>query len=239
MTNIEKEVRRLRNLTQNKNKNEEELIIIAKESLERQEILGSLTFCLDSEKKFATELLNKYLEESSLESTSEKDTLKHLIDLEVLLERIKTQLNSEYGKANPTIPIAFIQQVTELTNQIMDLKDKLGLSKQKEQQTVLDEWNKLKAKALAYYKESAGCNICRCPECKKLFYILKDMRGHTTEKAPIFKKTVLYSREMYSWLEKGLITKEQLAKALGISIDGIIYIYENIYKNDTSERVIE
>jgi len=236
MNHLDREVRRIRNLTQNKNKTEEELLIIAKESMERQEILSSLTFCLEDEKKFATELLNKYLEESSLESASEKDTLKHLIDLEVLLERIKKQLNTEYGKVNPTIPIAFIQQVTELTNQIMELKDKLGLSRKQEQQTVLDEWNKLKAKALAYYKESAGCNVVRCPECNKLFMLLKDLKGYSAEKTTWFKKTLLYNKKLFELYDQRRITIEEMAIIFGVSKDYIVHIYENEYKND-KERI--
>ena len=152
--------------------------------------------------------------------------------MEVLLERIKKQLNNEYGKANPTLPIAFIQQVTELTNQIIDLKEKLGLSKQKEQQTVLDEWNNLKVKALNYYKESAGCNVVRCPECKKLFMILKDMKSCIETKLPWFKKTLLYNKKLFELYDQRRITLEEMATIFGVSIDYIIYIYENIYSND-------
>ena len=232
MDNLEKEIKRLRNLKQNQEKSEEELILLAKDKLEKQDILSSLTFCLEDEKEYARNLLEKYLSESSLESASEKDTLKHLIDLEILLERIKTYLNTEYGKANPAIPIAFIQQVTELTNQITELKVKLGLSQKEEQKNVLEEWNKLKAKALAYYKENAGCNVIKCPECKKLFMILKDVRGYTSEKIKFFRRTLLYNKEMFSWLDKKIVTKEQLAEAFGVSVDYINLIYENIYKND-------
>ena len=122
MSKLDEAANKIRNLTQNRGKSEEELRQTAAKGLEKKEILNSLTFCLPDEKKYAIGLLNKYLDESTLESASEKDTLCHLIDLEVLLERIKKQLNTEYGKVNPTIPIPFIQQVTELINQIMELK---------------------------------------------------------------------------------------------------------------------
>jgi len=235
MNNLDKEIKKQRNLVQNKDKTEDELSSIAKESLNRQEIVGSLTFCLEGEKSFALSLLNRYLSESSLETSSEKDTLTHLIDLEVLLNRVKTQLNNEYSKANPTIPIAFLQQVTELTNQITDLKTKLGLSKQKEQKDVLQEWENLKAKALAYYKEHAGCNVVRCPECKKLFYILKDMKGHTVEKMPFFRKTLLYNRPLFEMYDQHRLTLEEMTTILGVSVEYIIYIYENEYKNEKKQ----
>jgi hypothetical protein len=237
--NLDKEIKKLRNLRQNKEKSNEELEVMAKEQSEQTEILDSLTFCLPEEKDFALNLLKKYLSESSIVSFSERDTLKHLIDLEILLERVKKFINNEQAKANPTIPLQFLSQVTELTNQIIEIKERLGLSQKEEQRNILEEWTKLKEKALAYYKENSGCNVVRCPECKKLFMILKDVRNYTSEKITFFKKTMLYNKEMYSWLDQGIITKEQLAKALGVSIDYVILIYENIYKNESKESIID
>ena len=155
MDNLEREIKKIRNLKQNQGKSEEELQILAKEKLEKQDILGSLTFALPEELNWAKNLLENYLKESSLISTAEKDTLKQLIDLEILLERIKKHLGTEYSKANPTIPVQMVGELNKLNELILNLKDRLGLTQKEEQKTVLDEWNKLKAKALAHYKESA------------------------------------------------------------------------------------
>jgi len=233
MNSLDKEIKKIRNLKQNQGKSEEELTSLAKAHLEKQEIIGSLTFCIDDEeRKFASHLLEKYLEESSLESTSEKDTLRQLIDVEVLMERIKKFLNTEYNKANPVIPTQMLDQLTTLNKQVIDLKDNLGLSKKDEQKNILDKWDDLKSKALAYYKENAGCNIAKCPECQKLFYILKDMRNHKTEKIPFFKKTLLYNKKLYELYAKDKITKEEMIVILGVSGDYIDYIFETVYKND-------
>jgi len=233
MNSLNKEIKRIRNLKQNQGKSEEELTSLAKALLEKQEIIGSLTFCIDDgERKFASHLLSKYLEESSLESTSEKDTLRQLIDVEVLLERIKKYLNTEYDKANPAIPTQMLDQLTTLNKQMIDLKDNLGLSRKDEQQDFLNKWDELKAKALAYYKENAGCNIVKCPECQNLFPILKDIRNHITVKTPFFKKTLLYKRKLYELHEQGKITKEEMTIILGVSGDYIDYIFKTVYKND-------
>ena len=236
MDELEREVKKLKNLVQNKNKSQEELEILAKEKIERSEILGALKFTLPGEEKFAKELLEKYLSAKSFEIFAERDTLRTLIDFEIILERVKSYINTETSKANPVPPVQMLDQLQKFSEHIEDLKDKLHLTEKEEQKTVLDEWNKLKAKALVYYKESAGCNVAKCPECKKLFMILKDMRGHTTEKITFFKKTILYNKEMYSWFDKGTITKEQLALALGVSINDVILVYENIYKNESKEE---
>lgn len=234
---IIKEINKMKNLSQNKDKSEEELREQATKRLERKEIVDGLTFCLKEEKSFATELLNKYLDEKTLESSAEKDTLRHLIDLEILLERIKSKLNLEYEKPDSSIPVQLIQQTTELTNQIMEIKDKLGLSSKVEQQTVLEEWNKLKAKALAYYRDSAGCNVVRCPECKKLFMILKDMRSCVTANLPWFRKTVLYNKPLYEMYAKNRVTLKEMSEIFGVSEDYIIYIYEKVYLNDKQDNV--
>jgi len=233
LDNLEREIKIVSTQKQNQGKPPEEIRNIAKDNLERREILGSLTFCIDDkEKEFASNLLNKYLSESSLESTSEKDTLRQLVDVEVLMERIKKFLNTEYAKANPAIPTNMVEQLTTLNEQITDLKEKLGLTKKEDQKTVLDEWNRLKAKALAYYKESAGCNVVKCPECKKLFMILKNMKDCTAEKIPWFKKTLLYNKKLFELYEQGRVTKEEMALILGVSNEYITLIYENTYKND-------
>jgi len=190
-----------------------------------------LTFCVDNEKKFAKELLEKYLDESSLESAAEKDTLKHLIDLEILAERFKQRLKVDYDKENPTIPLSMVGELREVEKQILDLKEKLGLMN-KEEKNTLDQWNILRKKAITYYKQNSGCNIAKCPYCKKLFMIMKDMRGHTTEKLTLFKRTILYNKEMYRWYDEKKITREELAEAFGVHPMYIDLIYENIYKND-------
>jgi len=231
MDKIKKIIRSIRNLPQYKNLSEEELIKIAQQQAENKELVETLSFCLDDEKKFAKKLLENYLAERSFENFSERDTLMQLIGIEVLAERIKKFLKTEGEKANPSIPLQMVEQLTTINKQSMELKDKLGLTR-KENTNTLDEWETLKKKALTYYQENKGCNVAKCPYCQKMFMILKDMRGHHEEKLPIFKRTVLYNKELYEPYEKGIITKEKLASIQGVHPDYVEYIFENIYKNE-------
>ena len=236
MDNFEKTKNMLRGQKQNKGKSEEELDLLTKEKIEKDEILGSLTGCLPEEMKFASDLLQNYLVESSLSSYAEKDTLKQLVYLEVILERIKTYINKETEKANPVPPIQMLEQLQYLNKQIIEIKNELGLTQKEDQKTVLDEWNKLKAKALNYYKESAGCNVVKCPECKKLFMLLKDVRNYTPEKITFFKKTMLYNKKLFEIYELGRITKEEMATILGVSNEYIELIYNQTYLNDKNDK---
>ena len=236
MDNFEKTKNMLRGQKQNKGKSEEELDLLTKEKIEKDEILGSLTGCLPEEMKFASDLLQNYLAESSLSSYAEKDTLKQLVYLEVILERVKVYINKETEKANPVPPIQMLEQLQYLNKQIIEIKNELGLTQKEDQKTVLDEWNKLKAKALNYYKESAGCNVVKCPECKKLFMLLKDVRNYTPEKITFFKKTMLYNKKLFEIYELGRITKEEMATILGVSNEYIELIYNQTYLNDKNDK---
>jgi len=236
MDSLQREIKKLKNLKQYRGKSKEELASLAKANLEKQDIIGSLTFCInDEEKKFASNLLEKYLEDSSLEKTAEKDTLRILIDNSVLIERIKQTLNTEYNKSNPYIPHQMLDQLQNLNKQNLELKDKLGLTSTEKEKDFIDYWNQLYEKALAYYKENAGCNIARCPYCQKLFYILKNMKEHHTEKIPMFKKTMLYNKKLFELYEQKRITKEEITNILGVSEDYISYIYSNIYENEKKQ----
>lgn len=233
MNPLEREIKKIRNLRQNQEKSEEDLASLAKANLEKQEIISSLTFCTnEEERKFATNLLENYLAESSLEKYAEKDTLRQLIDTEIVIERVKKYLNTEYVKANPAIPTQMLDQLAALNKQTIELKDILRLTDKEEQKNTLEQWEKLKNKALNYYKENAGCNVVKCPECQKLFYILKDMTGHTAAKIPFFKRTLLYNKKLYELYEQQKLTMEEMAAILGVSNDYITYIFENVYKND-------
>jgi hypothetical protein len=242
MDNIEREVKKLKNLIQNKNKTNEELEILAKENIQRQEILGSLTFALDDEKSFATNLLNKYLEESSLQSASEKDTLTHLIDLEVLLNRIKKQLNTEYDKANPAIPIVFIEQVTELTNQIMELKEKLGLLKEDENNDVSKTISDLLERFHKWINkpENRSNFECQCPKCEEIILIRRrlDKEKDEIKSHPWYiEGGILFNKEIFKDFELGKISENQVVRYLNVTSDYINWIRQNYPLNqDKSEE---
>jgi superfamily II DNA helicase RecQ len=236
MQNIEKIKNSLRNTPWGKNLSDEELTQKAKERLEKQDILKNLTFCMDEEEeKYASKLIEDYLAESSISSVADKDTLKQLIDNSILIERIKKELKKEYGKGNPTIPLKMLEELRALEDLNYSLKERLGLTK-KDSKTALEEWTKLKEKALNYYKEHEGCNVVKCPYCQKLFMLLKDVRNYTAEKIPMFKRTLLYNKKLFEMYEQNRVTKEELSIILGVSNDYIDYIFDKIYLNEKNDK---
>jgi hypothetical protein len=235
VNSVERIKNRLRNLKQNVNLSDEEIGKLAQEQLEKTEILGSLTFVLPEEMDFATTLLEKYLAESSIESAAEKDTLRQLIDLEVLLERIKKLLNTEYSKANPAIPVQLLSQVTEINNQIIQVKENLGLTKS-EDVNFINTWELLKKKALKYYEEHAGCNIVKCPYCQQLFHLLIDRTDYKEIKSTWFKNSILYNKKLFDLYHNKIITKENVAEVLGVSLMYVELIYDQLYLKELEQN---
>ena len=237
MNELERTTKRLRNLPQYKNYTQEELNKIAQEKIERDNLLSSLTFCLPEEKEYATKLLEGYLNESSFENFSERDTLSQLIGLEILAERIKKYLATEYGKANPCIPVQMVQQLNDLNTQILNLKEKLGLVRKENQESELKEvLESLKRKALKYFEEHQGCNVVKCPHCQNLFYLLLKTEHLTSEKCKWFRNTILYNKDLFDLYHNKRITKTELANILGVAELYIDKLYDNLYLKEKSEN---
>lgn len=231
MSEIERIISRLKNLKQYKDLSQEDLELMAKEQLDKNDILSSLTFCIDDEEKeYANKLIEMYLAESSIESNSDKDTLKQLIDLEILVERIKSFLKTEFSKTNPAIPTHMLQELRDTNAQIILMKEKLGLSQhEKSEDSGLTLFENLKKKAQEYYKTHAGCNLIRCPECSKLFMVMMRTKDLDAKKATLFRNTILYNVKLFDLYHQKRISAEEIAEILGVSVLDIDFLYINIY----------
>jgi hypothetical protein len=240
MSELDSIFKKLRNLKQNKDKSNDEIMALAKEQSDRQEILGKLTFCInDEERDFAKQLLENYLAESSIESFSDKDTLRQLIDIEILIERIKKTLNTEYNKQNPFIPDKLLDQLQELNKQTMALKESLGFSNtNKDKENFIELFNALKKKALKYYEEHAGCTEIRCPHCNEYSVAILRTQNKDIKKHPWFKGTVLYNKPLYEMYHKKEITTEKMAEIFGVSTFDIEYIYETVYLPEIEKNTV-
>lgn len=242
MDSLEKIRKNINNLPQYKDKTSEEKDIISKEIFEKQEILNSLTFCLDEEKDFASNLLEKYLAESSMESFSDKDTLRQLIDLEIILERIKTLLNTEYKKANAAIPLQMLEQLTSLNNQVMDLKESLGLSQKKDEKkdtvkvidNMLERFHKWINKP-----ENRSNYEFQCPKCAEIFILrqrLDKISDEVREHPWFIEGGILFNKEIFKDLDLGKISEDQVVRYLNVTLDYVKWIKQNYPLNKDQQQ---
>jgi hypothetical protein len=233
MDKLEVIINKLSHLTQNKNKTPEELKVLAEEELRKKEIISS-TMCVNTEEElFANNLLKKYLSQGSIESESDKETLRQLIDQELIAERFKHLLKVQYSASNPAQDMDMVEQLDKVVERIGELKEQLGLSQADRQSaTWLTEWDKLKRKALHYYETHKGCNVVKCPYCSKIFYLLLKTEHLTSEACNWFKGTTLYNKPLLKKIEDGKLNQEEVAEILGVNVLYVIKIYNEIYLKD-------
>jgi hypothetical protein len=223
------------NLKQNQGKSPEEIAEIVDKKILEEELLTAFVGLNDKEKQKAVNLYDQYVTEHSFESLAEKSTLINLVYLEILNDRVKLFIEQEGNEKKGAIPLRMTEQLVENTNQIMSLKEKLGMLKNKEDENALDLINELKEKALTYYNEHAGETYVKCPECQNLFRLLMKVDGLEPAKATFFRGTTLYNQKLMELYHYKKITLDELAEIMGVNHKYITFIYENIYlkKNDS------
>jgi DNA-directed RNA polymerase subunit RPC12/RpoP len=236
---LEKTINRLKNLDQNKTLNPEELKQLAIEEIENKERLKSVKEDLDiedmfidtDETKIAKKLLKKYINTYTIETISEQNTLKQLVFLEVFNIRIQTELNNYHKEEQPSPP-KLVESLHSNLNQISALKDKLGISKDKQKQTqgegyaVLDtlfkKWKK-------WRDENQGSRTLTCPHCGKMVLLKIRTDIWETQKHPFFKDRILANPHLMELYKSGKITKRDVAEVLGTSVDYISWLISKVY----------
>jgi len=233
----DKLTQKYRNMVQYKNLSDEELSQLVDKKIQEEELLIAFVGLNNEEKKKAIQLYDQYVTEHSFESLAEKSTLINLVYLEILNDRVKLFIEQEGNEKKGAIPLRMTEQLVENTNQIMSLKEKLGMLKNKEDENALDLVNELKEKALAYYNEHAGETYVKCPECQNLFRLLMKVDGLEPAKATFFRGTTLYNQKLMELYHYKKITLEEVAEIMGVNPKYITYIYENLYlKKDDSQN---
>jgi len=214
---------------------DEELKILVDKKIEEEQLLTAFVGLNEEEKQKAIQLYDQYVSEHSFESLAEKSTLINLVYLEILNDRIKMFIEQEGKDKKGAIPLRMTEQLVENTNQIMSLKEKLGMMKDADSENALELINELKEKALAYYNEHAGETYVKCPECQNLFRLLMKVDGLEPAKATFFRGTTLYNQKLMELYHYKKVSLEEVADILGVNHKYVTFIYENIYlkKNDS------
>jgi len=230
--------KRLSGLRQYKGKTEAEIAVIAQKKWENSQLIDKFHFCINvEERNFCNALLDRYLSASSIESEADKDTLFHLLHQELICYRIQSYLMIEAAKTNPTIDIRLSEELRKGNEQVLMLKEKLGLTKKNKEEADWKETQKeLDKKALQYYAEHAGETYVRCPECNKLFRLLMNMKDLTPAKATFFHGTTLYNAPLFRIYHEKRITIAEMAEIFGVSEFDIEFLYQNLYLKELETK---
>ena len=238
---LNKLVSKMRGLLPYKNKTDEELkaIVLAKE-LEKDGIYKNdeeemeAMFSDKAEQKEAVRLIRKYLNNYSLETPSDKNTVKQLVFLEVFNNRLQRELNNYYASQQPAPPKT-VESLHSNLNQISSLKDKLGLSKDKQKtnnnegyvimDTLFKKWK-------MWREENQGSRSLSCPHCGKMILLKIRTDIWESQKHPFFKDKILANTHLMEMYKTGKISKHDVAKVLGTSIDYVAWLVKKVYQRE-------
>jgi DNA-directed RNA polymerase subunit RPC12/RpoP len=236
---LEGKIAKLKNLNQYKDKTNDELetlVISQTDKAEQKETTIKEINAIDieglfsdiKEKRFARQLLNKYLEEFSIDNISDKSLLKELIYLEVF-QKMRLQASADtFQKENGSVPLQMLDSIHKNLDKIVQLKNSLGLSKNSnaEANDAFNAFELLMKKAKIWREENQASRTLVCPHCSQM--IMLKIRTHIWEaqKHPYFKDRLLCNAHLIKLYKEKKLSAEDLALILETSPDYIDWMIE-------------
>jgi len=225
---LEKKINQLKKLVQYKNYSKEELEEAARESLKKEEIYKSeWSGFAPEESRKANNLLKVYIDKYHITKFSDREDLKTLIENEILKQRIQKRVGDDKG-----IPPKYvIDSLNTLQNQILNLKEKLGIFEDKKQSDAFVYIQKLKKKFKKWREENQGSRTCICPHCSKMIMLKIRTEAWEAQKHPFFKDRILANEHLVKLYQEKKITNVDVAKILGCSIDYVRWLIKKFPDN--------
>ena len=120
--------------------------------------------------------------------------------------------------------------------QILTLKEKLGLLTNKEGDDSFKVIQQLKEKFKIWCSENSGSRTIVCPHCSKLVLLRIRTDIWETQQHPMFKDKTLYNQHLVDMYLTGKITAEDVAKVLGTSPKYTEWLIEKFHQRKTKEN---
>lgn len=215
MDQFQREINRLSNLKQNKGIPVEELEPVARINLAVRKFKQNPLFPDKKEQSLAEERFKTYLEVCEIESESDLDTLASLVYNEVFEKRIQKELNklNDQGKYPPD---KLTKQLTEVQNQKLSLKVKLGIDRAEEEKDDLTRLQLLEKRVFEHIQKHKHEHTIFLPwTCEKcghkdvesylVWYKVEDFK---VLKHPWFQGRFLFNYEILKDVKDGKLSKE-------------------------------
>jgi len=191
-------------------------------------------FVDDKEKAQAVDLLGKYLLDYTIDSVAEKNSLSQLIYLEILNFRLQNIVNTLH-KEDGSVPLNIVEAIHKNVAAIVLLKDKMGISKDRKQETQNDAFKALdllKQKAKRWREENEATRHRACPYCGQMVLWLMRPEEYEIKKHPMFKDRVLANEHLIRLYLAGKLSKEDVSKILGTSPEYTTWLVEKMWKTN-------
>jgi len=180
------------------------------------------------EKVIAESLLDRYLRDYSLETTSDVNTLKEVIYYEVIQQRLQQKLNSFAD--NQSVPIQLVEIMHKNSDVIVKLKNTLGLFAEREKKTEYDVLAHMKRRFKVWLNENQASRTLACPHCGKMMMLKLKTEAWEAMKHPFFRDKVLYNYHLIKLYQESKITRDDVSKVLECSPDYVDWVITKIEK---------
>jgi hypothetical protein len=203
---LNKEISRLKPLKGNKGASQEELERKAMINLRVREFRANPLFLDTIEMKLSEDRFKAYLDANELESMSEIDTLRSLVYNEVFESRIQKQLN-EMARDNKAPSDKITKQLTDIQNQKLSLKTKLGIDKADEEVDELTGLEILKKRYKDYINNHRNEFTVVCPH-GQLMLLRRRVKDFDSMAHPWFAGRWFFNYEILKDVKAGKLSKD-------------------------------
>ena len=233
---LDREIKRLSNLKQNKDISSEDLIPIARMNLEIRAFKANPLFDTETdegkkEQKLAENRFKNYLENSEIESASDIDTLKSLIFNEIFEIRIQGELN-KLQKDGKYPPDKLIKSLVDVQDQKSSLKIKLGIDKKEEEKDDLSALQLLQKRVHKHIQENKNeftlyipwtCEKCGHEDIES-YLVYRRVKDFKAMKHPWYIGRFLFNHEIIKDVKEKKLSPEDASRYLMASSQGGNYI---------------
>ena len=232
---IKAEMTKLKRLVNFKNSDDATLEKAAQKIVVLRELLDSGNFIDDKEQKLAKKTFENYLSKLDFENFSDLSTLSMLVYNEVLAGRLQRTINDSSTKDGKSyVSDKLIKSLSDLTNQILSLKLKLGVDSDKKE----DEFTALqllKKRFNAWLQENKNeatiyvpfeCQGCGKQDVKPVL-LRKRTKDFEVLEHPHLAGRFWFNKVAIEMVKSGKLSKSEYAAIFSTSVDFVQWCLDN------------
>jgi len=195
-----------------------------------------------TEAKHGKEKFDEYCTVYHITAYSDLQILEELIYRELLQDKMKEN-NAEKkaeeeanSKKDYNIPTYLIEGMNDNLEQILILKEKLGLLNNHEGDDGFKYIQQLEEKFKKWCQENQDRSFA-CPHCSKMILLYMKQDYWETMKHPFFESKVLANKKLWELYKQNKITLKEISTVLGCSEKYIAWLEKKIYNRPESPSV--
>lgn len=202
-----------------------------------------------TEFKHGKEKFDEYCSVYHINAFSDLQLLEELIYREITQERFKIEIEEkkastekknktlkEEDKKDIAVPKYVVDAMNTNLDQVLSLKEKLGLLNNHEGDDGFKYIQQLEEKFKKWCQENQDRSFA-CPHCSKMVLLYMKQEYWETMKHPFFESKVLGNKKLWELYKEKILTKKQVAEVLGCSEKHIDWLEKKIYNRPESPSV--